>query len=73
MNLTFTRRKNPLTASPPDYAKEKIVERWRAMPPTDILNFIDMAQNLLDEGTFGLHSIENIHGITRAIHKLKNG
>jgi|TARA_R110002020_G_scaffold390400_1_gene600893 hypothetical protein len=61
-----------MTGSPPDYAKEKIVERYRSMSSTEILDFIKMVENLLVEGKFGLHSIDNIHCVAGVIKRLKD-
>ena len=51
--------------------QKKVVERFRELPPETIIPFLQMVEDLLKEGAFGLNSIENIRRVRQTINEIK--
>jgi hypothetical protein len=51
--------------------QKKVVERFRELPPEAIITFLQMVEDLLQEGSFGLNSIENIRRVKQTINEIK--
>jgi hypothetical protein len=63
--------------SPEEYAKQeqedKMILRLHAMPPRRAIQFIHNVERLLEEGSFGLKSIENVDNVKEVVKELKYG
>ena len=51
--------------------QKKVVERFRELPPEAIITFLQMVEDLLQEGSFGLNSIENIRRVKQTINEIR--
>ncbi len=63
--------------SPEEYAKQeqedKMILRLHSMSPKRAIDFINNVERLIEEGSFGLKSIENVNDVTKIVKELKQG
>ena len=63
--------------SPEEYAKQeqedKMILRLHSMSPKRAIDFINNVERLIEEGAFGLKSIENVNDVTKIVKELKQG
>ena len=63
--------------SPEEYAKQeqedKMILRLHSMSPKRAIDFINNVERLIEEGSFGLKSIENVNDVTKIVKALKQG
>ena len=61
--------------SPEEYAKQeqedKMILRLHSMSPKRAIDFINNVERLIEEGSFGLKSIENVNDVTKIVKELK--
>ena len=63
--------------SPEEYAKQeqedKMILRLHSMSPKRAIDFINNVERLIEEGSFGLKSIENVNDVTKIVKEFKQG